>query len=270
MDDKIKQLAEIIRNSDNIVFFGGAGCSCESGIPDFRSSGGIFMSDLRTLLSESTESGIPDFRSSNGLFNEKLNITFTPEQLVSHSFYIRYPEEFFNFYKAKLIYPEAKPNEAHMALAKLEEMGKLKAVITQNIDGLHQAAGSKNVFELHGSVLRNYCSSCNEFYDEKFILESKGVPTCTKCGGRVKPDVVLYEEGLDDSVIRGSIKAISEADTLIIGGTSLVVYPAAGLINYFKGKNLILINKSTTSADNNANLVIHDSIGKVLSEAILF
>ena len=233
MDDKIKQLAEIIRNSDNIVFFGGAGCSCESGIPDFRSSGGIFMSDLRTSLSESTESGIPDFRSSNGLFNEKLNITFTPEQLVSHSFYIRYPEEFFNFYKAKLIYPEAKPNKAHLALAKLEKMGKLKAVITQNIDGLHQAAGSKNVFELHGSVLRNYCVKCHAFYDEKFILESKGVPTCTKCGGNVKPDVVLYEEGLDDNVIRGAIAAISKADTLIIGGTSLVVYPAAGLINYF-------------------------------------
>ncbi len=201
MENKIDKLSQILKESNNIVFFGGAGVS--------------------------TESGIPDFRSSNGLFNEKLNITFTPEQLVSHSFYIRYPEEFFNFYKAKLIYPEAKPNKAHIALAKLEEMGKLKAVITQNIDGLHQAAGSKNVFELHGSVLRNYCSSCNAFYDEKFILESTGVPICTKCGGRVKPDVVLYEEGLDDNVIRGSIKAISEADTLIIGGTSLVVYPAA-------------------------------------------
>ena len=268
MDDKIKQLVDIIKNSDNIVFFGGAGCSCESGIPDFRSSEGIFMSDLRTSLSESTESGIPDFRSANGLFNEKLNITFTPEQLVSHSFYIRYPEEFFNFYKAKLIYPNAKPNAAHIALAKLEEMGKLKAVITQNIDGLHQAAGSKNVFELHGSVLRNYCTSCNEFYDENFILESKGVPTCTKCGGRVKPDVVLYEEGLDDNIIRGSIDAISKADTLIIGGTSLVVYPAAGLINYFRGKNIILINKTSTNADNKANLVIYDAIGKVLGEAI--
>ena len=242
MNIKIEHLTKIIKESNNIVFFGGAGVS--------------------------TESGIPDFRSSNGLFNEKLNITFTPEQLVSHSFYIRYPEEFFNFYKAKLIYPEAKPNKAHIALAKLEKMGKLKAVITQNIDGLHQAAGSKNVFELHGSVLRNYCVSCNEFYDEKFILESKEVPTCTKCGGRVKPDVVLYEEGLDDSVIRASIKAISEADTLIIGGTSLVVYPAAGLIDYFKGKNLVLINKSSTTADGKANLVINDSIGEVLSEAI--
>ena len=216
----------------------------------------------------STESGIPDFRSADGLFNEKLNITFTPEQLVSHSFYIRYPKEFFNFYKAKLIYPQAKPNGAHIALAKLEEIGKLKAVITQNIDGLHQAAGSKNVFELHGSVLRNYCVKCHAFYDEKFILDSKDVPTCTKCGGNVKPDVVLYEEGLDDNVIRDSIRAIANADTLIIGGTSLVVYPAAGLIDYFKGKNLILINKSSTSADNKADLVIHDSIGKVLSMAI--
>lgn len=242
MDDKIKQLVEIIKNSDNIVFFGGAGCSCESGIPDFR--------------------------SSNGLFNEKLNITFTPEQLVSHSFYMKYPEEFFNFYKAKLIYPEAKPNGAHIALAKLEEMGKLKAVVTQNIDGLHQAAGSKNVYELHGSVLRNYCMKCGAFYDEKFILESQGVPTCPKCGGKVKPDVVLYEEGLDNNVITGAVNAIARADTLIIGGTSLVVYPAAGLIDYFRGKNLILINKSTTSADNRADLVIHVAIGKVLEEAV--
>ena len=242
MSTKIEKLTEIIKASNNIVFFGGAGVS--------------------------TESNIPDFRSSNGLFNEKLDITFTPEQLVSHSFYIRYPEEFFKFYKDKLIYPDAKPNKAHIALAKLEEIGKLKAVITQNIDGLHQAAGSKNVFELHGSVLRNYCTNCNEFYDEKFILESEGIPTCTKCGGRVKPDVVLYEEGLDDATIKGSIDAISKADTLIIGGTSLIVYPAAGLINYFKGKNLILINKSTTPADSKANLVIYDSIGKVLSEAV--
>ena len=242
MSTKIEKLTEIIKASNNIVFFGGAGVS--------------------------TESNIPDFRSSNGLFNEKLDITFTPEQLVSHSFYIRYPEEFFKFYKDKLIYPDAKPNKVHIALAKLEEMGKLKAVITQNIDGLHQAAGSKNVFELHGSILRNYCTSCNEFYDEKFILESEGIPTCTKCGGRVKPDVVLYEEGLDDATIKGSIDAISKADTLIIGGTSLIVYPAAGLINYFKGKNLILINKSTTPADSKANLVIYDSIGKVLSEAV--
>ena len=242
MNTEIEKLTQILKESNNIVFFGGAGVS--------------------------TESGIPDFRSSNGLFNEKLNVTFTPEQLVSHSFYIKYPQEFFNFYKAKLIYPESKPNDAHIALAKLEEMGKLKAVITQNIDGLHQAAGSKNVYELHGSVLRNYCVKCHAFYDEKFILESKGIPTCTECNGVVKPDVVLYEEGLDDSTIRGAVHAISTADTLIIGGTSLVVYPAAGLIDYFRGKNLILINKSSTSADNKANLVINDSIGKVLREVV--
>lgn len=238
----IKRLELILRESNNIVFFGGAGCSCESGIPDFR--------------------------SSNGLWNEKLKANFTPEQLVSHTFFMRYPEEFFKFYKTKLIYPEAKPNPAHLALAKLEEMGKLKAIVTQNIDGLHQAAGSKKVYELHGSVLRNYCMECHEFYDEKFVLQADGIPICPQCGGRVKPDVVLYEEGLDNSVITGAINAISNADTLIIGGTSLVVYPAAGLIDYFHGKNLILINKSSTSADNKANLVINDAIGKVLSEVV--
>ena len=242
MSTEIEKLTEILKESNNVVFFGGAGVS--------------------------TESGIPDFRSSTGLWNEKLKINFTPEQLVSHTFFIKYPEEFFNFYKDKLIYPYAKPNTAHIALAKLEQMGKLKAVITQNIDGLHQAAGSKAVYELHGSVLRNYCMNCHAFYDEKFILESKDIPTCPKCGGKVKPDVVLYEEGLDDSIIKGAVHAISNADTLIIGGTSLVVYPAAGLINYFRGKNLVLINKSSTSADNKADLVIHDSIGKVLSKAI--
>ena len=242
MNTEIEKLTQILRYSNNIVFFGGAGCSCESGIPDFR--------------------------SASGLWNEKLKINLTPEQLVSHTMFMKYPKEFFEFYRDKLIYPDAKPNAAHIALAKLEEMGKLKAVVTQNIDGLHQAAGSKHVYELHGSVLRNYCVKCHAFYDEKFILESKGVPTCTKCGGNVKPDVVLYEEGLDDNVIRGAIAAISKADTLIIGGTSLVVYPAAGLINYFRGKNLVLINKSSTSADNKADLVIHEAIGKVLGEAV--
>lgn len=242
MENNIEKLTQILKESNNIVFFGGAGMS--------------------------TESGIPDFRSSNGLWNEKLNITITPEQLVSHTYFVRYPEEFFNFYRAKLIYPDAKPNEGHKALATLEEMGKLKAIVTQNIDGLHQEAGSKKVFELHGSIHRNYCMRCNEFYDASFILTSKGVPKCTKCGGTVKPDVVLYEEGLDEDVIMGAVKAISEADTLIIGGTSLVVYPAASLIHYFRGKNLILINKSTTSADAKADLVIHDSIGKVLSQAL--
>lgn len=234
---EIEQLTLIIKESSNIVFFGGAGVS--------------------------TESDIPDFRSSNGLWNEKLKINFTPEQLVSHSFFVKYPEEFFEFYKDKLIYPNAKPNAAHKALAELEKIGKLKAIVTQNIDGLHQAAGSKTVYELHGSVLRNYCMKCGCFYDEKYILKSKGIPLCEKCGGRVKPDVVLYEEGLDDSVISAAVRAISHADTLIIGGTSLVVYPAAGLIHYFNGKNLVLINKSTTSADAQADLVIHDSIGEV-------
>ena len=242
MNTEIEKLTQILRDSNNIVFFGGAGCSCESGIPDFR--------------------------SASGLWNEKLKINLTPEQLVSHTMFMKYPKEFFEFYRDKLIYPDAKPNAAHIALAKLEEMGKLKAVVTQNIDGLHQAAGSKHVYELHGSVLRNYCVKCHAFYDEKFILESKGVPTCTKCGGNVKPDVVLYEEGLDDNVIRGAIAAISKADTLIIGGNSLVVYPAAGLINYFRGKNLVLINKSSTSADNKADLVIHEAIGKVLGETV--
>lgn len=244
MSTEIEKLTQILRNSNNIVFFGGAGVS--------------------------TESNIPDFRSANGLFNARLNMTLSPEQLVSHTYFIRFPEEFFNFYKAKLIYPEAKPNGAHIALANLEEMGKLKAIVTQNIDGLHQCAGSKNVFELHGSIHRNYCIKCNDNYDMDFILNSKGIPTCPKCSGTVRPDVVLYEEGLDENVLQGAIDAISKADTLIIGGTSLVVYPAANLINYFKGKNLVFINKSSTSADSKADLVIHDSIGKVLSEAVNF
>lgn len=242
MNTEIEQLAQILKDSNNIVFFGGAGMS--------------------------TESGIPDFRSASGLFNKKLNITLSPEQLVSHTYFVRYPVEFFNFYRSKLVYPNAKPNLGHIALSKLEEMGKLKAVVTQNIDGLHQAAGSKNVFELHGSIHRNYCTKCNSFYNLNFIIDSINVPKCEKCNGTVKPDVVLYEEMLDDDVVSEAVKAIQNADTLIIGGTSLVVYPAAGLINYFRGKNLILINKGTTSADSDANLVIHDSIGKVLSAAV--
>ena len=239
---QLETLKHWIAESERIVFFGGAGVS--------------------------TESDIPDFRSANGLWNEKLQINFTPEQLVSHTFFVKYPEEFFKFYKDKLIYPDAQPNAAHKALAKLEEMGKVKAVVTQNIDGLHQAAGSKVVYELHGSVLRNYCMECGAFYDEKFILESDGIPTCPKCGGRVKPDVVLYEEGLDNNVIRGAVHAIANADTLIIGGTSLVVYPAAGLIDYFNGKNLVLINKSETSADRRADIVIHEAIGEVFTQVM--
>lgn len=242
MDEKTERLAQILKESNNIVFFGGAGVS--------------------------TASGIPDFRSADGLYNEKLKINLSPEQLISHTFFMKYPHDFYKFYKDKLIYPEAKPNGCHTALVKLEKMGKLKAVVTQNIDGLHQAAGSQVVYELHGSVLRNYCMNCHAFYDEKFILESEDIPTCPKCGGRVKPDVVLYEEGLDNQIINGAVNAISHAETLIIGGTSLVVYPAAGLIDYFHGKNLILINKSSTSADNRADLVISDDIAKVMKEAV--
>lgn len=238
----INKLKEIISNSNNIVFFGGAGVS--------------------------TESGIPDFRSSNGLFNQKLNKTFTPEQLVSHTFFIRYPEDFFDFYRDKLIYQDAKPNDAHISLAKLEKMGKLKAVVTQNIDGLHQIAGSKNVYELHGSVHRNYCMKCHAFYDVNFIVNSKGVPKCTKCGGTVKPDVVLYEESLNEDTIDSAVNAISKADTLIIGGTSLMVYPASGLIQYFKGKHLVLINKSSTSYDNLAEVVINENIGETLRKVL--
>nr|WP_294492956.1 NAD-dependent protein deacylase [uncultured Anaerosporobacter sp.] len=237
MNGKIEQLSQIIRESNNIVFFGGAGVS--------------------------TASNIPDFRSSNGLFSERLKRSFTPEQLVSHTFFVRYPEDFYEFYKDKLVYPEAKPNSCHIALAKLEDMGKLKAVVTQNIDGLHQMAGSRTVYELHGSVHRNYCTRCQAFYEADYILKAEGIPKCENCGGVVKPDVVLYEEGLDQEVISGAIQAISEAETLIIGGTSLVVYPAAGLINYFKGKNIILINKSATSADKRADLVITEDISEV-------
>ena len=234
--DSREKLSEWIKNSDNIVFFGGAGVS--------------------------TESGIPDFRSVDGLYNQKYD--YPPETILSHTFYRRYPEEFYRFYKDKMICVAAKPNKAHLKLAELESKGKLKAVITQNIDGLHQMAGSKEVLELHGSVLRNYCENCGEFYDEKFILNSDGVPKCTKCGGPVKPDVVLYEEGLDNSVMRKAINYIQSADILIIGGTSLVVYPAAGLIDYYNGDKLVLINKASTSVDNRADLVINDSIGEVL------
>jgi len=242
MNDKIEQLSKIIRDSNNIVFFGGAGVS--------------------------TSSQIPDFRSSSGLYSKKLNRNFTPEQAVSHTFFVRYPEEFFDFYKKNLVYPNAKPNNCHIALAKLENMGKLKAIVTQNIDSLHQMAGSKVVYELHGSVHRNYCIRCHAFYDAEYVLKSEGIPHCEKCGGVIKPDVVLYEEGLDEQVINGAINAISKADTLIIGGTSLVVYPAAGLIDYFRGKNIILINKSSTSADNKADLVINDDIATVMRDAL--
>lgn len=241
MDNQIQKLSEIIKQSDNIVFFGGAGVS--------------------------TASGIPDFRSAKGLYNMRLKRNLSPEELVSHTFFIKYPEQFFEFYKEHLVYPDAKPNLCHIALAKLEEMGKLKAVVTQNIDGLHQAAGSKRVYELHGSVHRNYCMSCKAFYDGEYVLKCQGIPKCSKCGGTIKPDVVLYEEALDDDVVSGAVEAIMCADTMIVGGTSLIVYPAAGLLRYFNGKNLVLINKTETSADSKADLVIHDDIAKVMWEA---
>jgi len=242
MNKAVERLSEILKKSENVVFFGGAGVS--------------------------TASNIPDFRSSTGLYSKKLNRNFSPEQAVSHSFLMQYPEEFYEFYKANLVYPEAKPNDCHFALAKLEEMGKLRAIVTQNIDGLHQAAGSKVVYELHGSVKRNYCTTCYGAYDENYVLEAEGEPRCEKCGGRVRPDVVLYEEGLDENVINGAINAIAKADTLIIGGTSLVVYPAAGLIQYFKGSNLVLINKTATSADRYADLLIQDDIAAVMKAAV--
>lgn len=238
----IEKLTQIIRDSDNIVFFGGAGVS--------------------------TESNIPDFRSGDGLFNVVDNRKYSPEEMLSHSFFYSHTKDFYSFYKDKMIYTEAKPNDAHLALAKLEKIGKLKAVITQNIDGLHQVAGSKNVFELHGSVHRNYCEKCHTFYPLNYILNANDIPLCPKDGGIIKPDVVLYEEGLDDEVVSGAIDAISKADVLIIGGTSLVVYPAASLIRYFKGNHLILINKAPTQYDNAAELIINDYIGKVLDSVI--
>ena len=237
MSDAVAKLQELIDGSENIVFFGGAGGS--------------------------TESGIPDFRSVDGLYHQKYD--YPPETILSHTFYVNKPKEFFKFYRDKMVALDAKPNKAHLALAKLEEIGKLKAVVTQNIDGLHQAAGSKKVLELHGSVLRNYCEKCHQFYDIKAVIESEGVPTCA-CGGRIKPDVVLYEEGLDQRTLQEAVKAISEADMLIIGGTSLAVYPAAGLIDYYQGHKLVLINKTPTPRDSMADLVVTGSIGEIFSQ----
>ena len=236
----VPELERLIQAHQNIVFFGGAGVS--------------------------TESGIPDFRSVDGLYHQKFK--YPPETMLSHTFYEQHTAEFFDFYRQKLIVHGAKPNAAHLRLAKLEREGKLKAVVTQNIDGLHQAAGSKTVYELHGSTLRNYCTRCGKFYDVDFIANSTGVPRCTECGGIVKPDVVLYEEGLDEQVLSGAVDAIRHADTLIIGGTSLVVYPAAGLIRYFRGDNLVVINMQPTGADASADLCIAKPIGQVLSEDV--
>lgn len=238
MDAKIATLQKWIDESSNIVFFGGAGVS--------------------------TESGIPDFRSVDGLYNQKYD--YPPETILSHSFYRSRPEEFYRFYHDKMLCLDAKPNAAHLKLAELERAGKLKAVVTQNIDGLHQAAGSKKVLELHGSVLRNYCESCGKFFDAHYIKAASGVPKCDACGGSVKPDVVLYEEGLNSDTISESVRCISEADMLIVGGTSLVVYPAAGLIDYYRGSRLVLINLSATGRDSIADLVVQGSIGEVLSK----
>ena len=238
MMDEIQELQKIISESDNIVFFGGAGVS--------------------------TESGIPDFRSVDGLYHQQWE--YPPETILSHTFFIRKTEEFYRFYREKMLCDTAKPNAAHLKLAELEQAGKLKAVITQNIDNLHQLAGSKNVLELHGSVWRNYCINCRKFHDFKYMKAAKGVPKCQKCGGVIKPDVVLYEEALDQNTITKSVKAIAEADVLIIGGTSLSVYPAASLIDYFKGRYLVLINRDETPRDQVADLVIHAPIGEVFSK----
>lgn len=234
MNEKIKELKEIIDASENIVFFGGAGVS--------------------------TESGIPDFRSKDGLYNQKYK--FPPEEILSHSFFLNYPEEFFKFYKEKMNCLRYEPNITHFKLSELEEKGKIKAVITQNIDGLHFKAGSKNVLELHGSVLRNYCENCHTFYEADFVFQSEGIPKCS-CGGIIKPDVVLYEEPLNEEVLEEAIEAISEADVLLVAGTSLTVYPACGLIRYFRGKHLILINLEETPYDHLATIVLHEQIGSV-------
>lgn len=236
MEQTWEKLDAMIQESNNVVFFGGAGVS--------------------------TESGIPDFRSVDGLYNQKYD--YPPETILSHTFYRRKTEEFYRFYRDKMLCLGAKPNAAHLKLAEWEQQGKVKAVITQNIDGLHQAAGSKVVLELHGSVLRNYCEDCGKFYDAEFILHSEGVPKCD-CGGDIKPDVVLYEEGLNQKTLEDAVRYISEADVLIVGGTSLAVYPAAGLIDYYRGNKLILINKTPTSKDRMADLVVQGSIGEIFS-----
>lgn len=237
MNEKIEKFKTLVNESNNIVFFGGAGVS--------------------------TESGIPDFRSKDGLYNQKYK--YPPEEILSHTFFMNNTEEFFKFYKEKMNSLKYEPNVTHIKLAELEKEGKLKAVVTQNIDGLHQKAGSKNVYELHGSVLRNYCMKCHKFYDAEYVFNSSGIPKCS-CGGIIKPDVVLYEESLDEETLEKSVYAIANADLLIVAGTSLTVYPASGLINYFRGKNLVLINRDTTPFDNRADLVINESLGKVFEE----
>ena len=237
----IEKFVDMVKNSDNIVFFGGAGVS--------------------------TESGIPDFRSTDGLYNQ--HYKYPPGTILSHSFFMDNTEEFYRFYRDKMLALDAQPNMAHIKLAELEKAGKLKAIVTQNIDGLHQKAGSQNVLELHGSVHRNFCMHCNKLFDAEYMKDSTGIPKCDVCGGIIKPDVVLYEEGLDNDVIEQSLYYISHADMLIIGGTSLVVYPAAGLVRYYRGHKLVLINKSSTDMDSAADLVLHDPIGEVFSHVKL-
>ncbi|MBO5034715.1 MAG: NAD-dependent protein deacylase [Oscillospiraceae bacterium] len=235
---ELETLAQWIRESSSAVFFGGAGVS--------------------------TESGIPDFRSVDGLYNQRYDEP--PETIISHSYFEAKPEKFYRFYKDKMLCLEAKPNAAHKRLAEWEAAGHLCAVVTQNIDGLHQAAGSKRVYELHGSVHRNYCTHCRKFFDAKYVKESDGIPRCDSCGGLIKPDVVLYEEGLDGEILRGAVNAIAQADLLIIGGTSLVVYPAAGLVNYYRGNRLVIVNKAPTPADRSADLVLQGPIGELFSQ----
>lgn len=234
MEEKIQKFKQLVNESNNIVFFGGAGVS--------------------------TESGIPDFRSKDGLYNQKYK--YPPEEILSHTFFMNYTEEFYSFYKDKMNSLKYEPNITHKKLANLESIGKLKAIITQNIDGLHQKAGAKNVFELHGSILRNYCMKCHKFFDAEYVFNSKGIPLCS-CGGVIKPDVVLYEEGLDEDTLKSSIVAIRNAELMIVAGTSLTVYPASSLINYFRGENLVLINRDVTPYDSKADLVINESLGKV-------
>ncbi len=243
LEQKLQQLQNWIAECENIVFFGGAGVS--------------------------TESGIPDFRSENGIFAAINEYGYQPEVILSHSFFMEHPEIFFQYYKKNLLYPDAKPNDCHKALAKLEEMGKLRSVITQNIDDLHQKAGSKRVLELHGTLYKNYCMQCRKTFDLAYVTKENGITRCENCGGIVRPDVVLYEEGLDENTIQNAVKDIAKADMLIVGGTSLNVYPAAGLLHYFRGNHLVLINKSVTSMDKKADLVISENIGEVFRKVVL-
>ena len=261
--DKIKILKKWVAESKNIVFFGGAGVSTESGIKDFRSPDGLYSENWWPNDRDSTESGIPDFRGVDGLYRQKFE--YPPEQIISHTFFERRPEYFFRFYREKMMPLGFEPNITYKVLARWEQEGKLLGVVTQNIDGLHQKAGSKTVYELHGSVLRNYCMLCGQFYSAQFVKNCGDIPRCT-CGGIVKPDVVLYGEGLDQDTIEQAATAIYNADLLIVGGTSLTVYPAAGLIRYYRGKRLVLINRDETPYDSQANLVFHESLGEIFGQ----